>query len=303
MERRERRILAGLDIPDPYRDEPAEGATDAPSVPEMGAWSSPMERARPFPGTAPTAHPRASAPDRRGPHGTGLRTLRSVLAALTLALVGPADRGTDARPGVSSGLAVRAGLPGGGGVLAAYQHRPVRQRGHARRCCSPWPSSWPWPFTSGWWAGYWAARGPDCQGLGGCCCCPPPGPWWNGCGLAAHRLPGWPGYSQVDAPLGGYAPLLGVYGVSGLRALSAALLLQLVQPGRQRLLWGRLLLALWLGGGLLRQVSWTQPSGAPYGGGPGAGQYPLPSSGTRRCARPPSTVTWPSPGPTGASGC
>ena len=33
MERRERRILAGLDIPTPTGDEPAEGATDAPSVP------------------------------------------------------------------------------------------------------------------------------------------------------------------------------------------------------------------------------------------------------------------------------
>lgn len=33
MERRERRILAGLDIPDPYRDQSAEGATDAPPVP------------------------------------------------------------------------------------------------------------------------------------------------------------------------------------------------------------------------------------------------------------------------------
>ena len=106
--------------------------------------------------------------------------------------------------------------------------------------------------------------GAGLPGLGGCCCCPPLDPGGMAAGLAAHRLP-WLalGYSQVDAPLGGYAPLLGVYGVSGLLALSAALLLQLVQPGRQRLLWGGLLLALWLGGGLLRRVSWTQPSGAP----------------------------------------
>ena len=43
MERRERRILAGAGHPGPLPDEPAEGATDAPSVPEMGAgllpWS------------------------------------------------------------------------------------------------------------------------------------------------------------------------------------------------------------------------------------------------------------------------
>ena len=61
--------------------------------------------------------------------------------------------------------------------------------------------------------------------------------------------------------------------MSGLLALSAALLLQLVQPGRQRLLWGGLLLALWLGVGYCGRC--PRPSPAEHRGGPGAGQYPL----------------------------
>lgn len=68
------------------------------------------------------------------------------------------------------------------------------------------------------------------------------------------------GYSQVPwSPLAGYAPILGVYGVSWLAALSAGLLLL-----RGRLGW-LLLTGIWLAGLGLARVEWTQPSGAPVG--------------------------------------
>lgn len=68
------------------------------------------------------------------------------------------------------------------------------------------------------------------------------------------------GYSQIDTPLAGYAPLLGVYGVSWLGISSAGLLLLL----KQRMLPALLLLAgIWLGGYLLAMVSWSQPLGQP----------------------------------------
>jgi apolipoprotein N-acyltransferase len=80
------------------------------------------------------------------------------------------------------------------------------------------------------------------------------------------------GYSQAaDSPLAGYAPLLGVYGVSLLVAVSAGLLALLWQlrPGIQiiRGMQGKIalgvLLLLWLGGVVLRAVEWTQPEGEP----------------------------------------
>jgi len=75
------------------------------------------------------------------------------------------------------------------------------------------------------------------------------------------------GYSQVpDSPLAGYAPILGVYGVSWLAALSAAMLALLFMPGRTRL--GRsgligALLAIWVAGAALQNVGWIRPTGAP----------------------------------------
>jgi apolipoprotein N-acyltransferase len=72
------------------------------------------------------------------------------------------------------------------------------------------------------------------------------------------------GYAQApDSPLAGYAPLLGVYGVSLAAAVSAGLLLVLWEarwsrPGKVAL---AVLLALWVSGALLRTVAWTQPQG------------------------------------------
>ncbi len=88
--------------------------------------------------------------------------------------------------------------------------------------------------------------------------------------LRGYFLTGFPwlalGYSQVpDSPLAGYAPILGVYGVSLLAAVSAGLLLVLVQQRRrvQGKAAAAVLLALWLGGAGLRMVEWTTPEGEP----------------------------------------
>ncbi len=73
------------------------------------------------------------------------------------------------------------------------------------------------------------------------------------------------GYSQIDSPLNGYAPLLGVYGVSWLTVTSAGLLIFIGsgKPHSKQLLPLLLLIGLWGGGWLLSTHAWTQPAGAP----------------------------------------
>jgi apolipoprotein N-acyltransferase len=86
--------------------------------------------------------------------------------------------------------------------------------------------------------------------------------------LRSWVLTGFPwlllGNTQIDSPLAGWAPLLGVHGLSLLAALSAGLLWLL--PG-QRAARSAALVALaiiWSGGGLLRSVAWTHPVGEPF---------------------------------------
>lgn len=95
-----------------------------------------------------------------------------------------------------------------------------------------------------------------------------PSLWVLGEWLRGWILTGFPwlllGYSQIDSPLGGYAPLFGVYGVSWLLLLSVALLFRLLSPAVTGRLWmaGGLVL-LWGGGLLLNLVTWTEPAGPP----------------------------------------
>lgn len=72
------------------------------------------------------------------------------------------------------------------------------------------------------------------------------------------------GYSQIDAPLAGIAPVLGVFGVSLAVAISAGLLAMLI-AGHPRVRVAALaaLATLWLISGLLGRIEWSEPAGGP----------------------------------------
>ncbi|WP_120994163.1 apolipoprotein N-acyltransferase [Stutzerimonas urumqiensis] len=74
------------------------------------------------------------------------------------------------------------------------------------------------------------------------------------------------GYSQLDGPLDGYAPVGGVWLLSFALALTATLLTTLPHLRHRPRAWapaGALLLAIWLAGGALHGRQWTSPSGEP----------------------------------------
>lgn len=72
------------------------------------------------------------------------------------------------------------------------------------------------------------------------------------------------GYTQVPhSPLAGYAPLLGVYGVSLMVAFSAGVAALLAERKGTAAPLAVVLAVLWLAGWGLKQVEWTQPEGAP----------------------------------------
>jgi apolipoprotein N-acyltransferase len=92
--------------------------------------------------------------------------------------------------------------------------------------------------------------------------------------LRMSLLTGFPwlitGYSQtpgsvLGAPLAGYAPVIGVFGISWLLALTAGALVMLMKTTRpMRIALGAALAAVWIGGPMLKLVAWTEPSGAPF---------------------------------------
>jgi apolipoprotein N-acyltransferase len=107
---------------------------------------------------------------------------------------------------------------------------------------------------------------------------PPRGAWRWYAGLPAMwlltewlrgwLLSGFPwlslGYAQTDTVLAGYAPVLGVYGLSALLLVQSGALLAFVSGrGRRRLVPVAVALAVWTGGALLGRVEWTRAAGGP----------------------------------------
>lgn len=95
-----------------------------------------------------------------------------------------------------------------------------------------------------------------------------PALWALGEWVRGWALSGFPwlslGYSQVDAWLGGWSSVLGVYGVSWLVMLTAVLAVIIVRHGDARRWYAAALIAVvWLGGAALQQVDWASPSGEP----------------------------------------
>jgi apolipoprotein N-acyltransferase len=100
--------------------------------------------------------------------------------------------------------------------------------------------------------------------------------WWRG-----WFLTGFPwlnlGYSQAASWLAGYAPWLGVYGVSYFAALSAGLLaLVATGIGARRMALAAMFFAIvWAGGWAAGRVEWAQPAGAPLRVALAQGNVPL----------------------------
>ena len=69
------------------------------------------------------------------------------------------------------------------------------------------------------------------------------------------------GYSQTGSPLAGFAPLIGVYGISALCLVMVVALFLLLRDKRLPML--ALLLGIPLAGWLLQQVDWTEPMAKP----------------------------------------
>jgi apolipoprotein N-acyltransferase len=70
-------------------------------------------------------------------------------------------------------------------------------------------------------------------------------------------------YSQLDAPLAGYIPLIGAYGAGLLGAISAALLTGIFIRPKSALYLLIGIMSIWFGGGVLKTAEWTRPYGEP----------------------------------------
>src|SRR5467141_2580500 len=87
--------------------------------------------------------------------------------------------------------------------------------------------------------------------------------WWRGWFLSGFSWLSL-GYSQTDTWLAGFAPVVGVYGISALLLVSAGALVALACGTRRvRTLAGTLLIVPWALGASLYGHSWTQTAAAP----------------------------------------
>ncbi len=69
------------------------------------------------------------------------------------------------------------------------------------------------------------------------------------------------GVSQIEGPLAGYVPLIGISGASLLLAMTAGTLLVVIK--QRQWLWLVPVFALWVVGPFLKNIDWTQPVGEP----------------------------------------
>ena len=84
--------------------------------------------------------------------------------------------------------------------------------------------------------------------------------------LRGWMLSGFPwmtlGYSQIDSWLAGFAPVLGVYGISLMLMLSVCALLEVFESnGRSRMVFAMFAVLPWIAGAILKPISWTVPAG------------------------------------------
>jgi len=94
-----------------------------------------------------------------------------------------------------------------------------------------------------------------------------PGLWTLAEWLRGWIFTGFPwlalGYSQLDSPLAGYAPVAGVFGISFLTALAAGCIALAVRCERPAWLPIGLLVIVAAGGIALARIDWTMPRGEP----------------------------------------
>ncbi len=67
------------------------------------------------------------------------------------------------------------------------------------------------------------------------------------------------GYSQIDSPLAGFAPILGIYSLNWLTILTATILSYWYLQRKHWLLLSLILISIWGGGAYLKTITWTQP--------------------------------------------
>jgi apolipoprotein N-acyltransferase len=71
------------------------------------------------------------------------------------------------------------------------------------------------------------------------------------------------GYSQIDTPLAGFAPIVGIYSVNWLTAFTAGIIVYVYLYRQYWLSLGLLMVAIWSIGAYLKTIEWTQPIDKP----------------------------------------
>ncbi len=84
--------------------------------------------------------------------------------------------------------------------------------------------------------------------------------WFQGIVMTGFAWMQW-GYTQIDWPLSGYAPVLGNHGVSLFVAMTSGLVVLFLTRSTAWKQWLFVVTGIWILGFALKQVSWTEPVG------------------------------------------